>query len=388
MSVALGQNTVVIAARPRTDLPGLARRSTPMLALILAAAISAPSVDRVVDLVMRTQRVAGMSVGIAHAGATVYERGYGLSDIGRDDHARASTVYRIGSLTKSFTARAILELVSAGSISLSDTVANYIQPFPWSHSITIEQLLTHESGIPSYSDNTRLRHDAAYAPAELVRGASQLPDRFEPGQFWAYSNTNYVLLGMIVARRSAMPYGTYLQRAVLDPLELRDTRYGDQPQQARGYKRDALYSPVVPSSVSYGYAAAGMTSNVPDLLKWLQLVRPPYYGMFESGMNGTRVVYVTGSVDGFSSVALLCPQTRDAIVVLTNANQLDLLPLVEDLYALVTVRSGVPAGQNHPQRTRSAQPKNRAKAREVSQAPYRRPDRAESLKCASRRRCE
>jgi CubicO group peptidase (beta-lactamase class C family) len=359
-----------------------------MLALILAAGLSAVSVDRVVDLVMRTQQVAGMSVGIARAGATVFQRGYGFSDLGRRERARAATVYRIGSLTKSFTAAAILDLVSARTIALSDPAARYVQPFPWSPSTTIEQLLTHQSGIPSYSDNPHLRHNASYAPADLIRGAAQLPVRFEPGRYWSYSNTNYILLGMIVERASAISYGAYVQRHLLDPMKLFHTRYGDQAGQAHGYARDTIRSPVIPSSLSFGYAAAGMTSNVPDLLTWLQVLQPPYYGMFESGMNGTRIVYVTGSVDGFSSVALICPQTRDAIVVLANANQLDLLPLVEDLYALVTGRSDVPAGQSPPAPRRNAARKSRAKARAAWQAPYTRVDRGENSKCASLRRCE
>ena len=304
-----------------------------MHALLLAVFAARGAVDGAVRLVMRTQHVAGISVGIARAGVSIYERGYGFSKLGPRTPAAAQTVYRVGSLTKSFTAAAILALASQGSLALTDPAARFLPSFPWSRDITIEQLLTHRSGIPSYSEDARLDRHTAYAPEDLVASVASKPLSFVPGRSFAYSNTNYALLGMIVARTSGVPYGQYLQQTILTPLQLEHTRYGDQSNEARGYARDTLNEPVAPSSTSFAYAAAGLTSNVPDLLRWLAVVREPYYGFFIAHMYGYEVVYATGSVDGYSSFAMIVPQTGEAIVILTNADELDVIPLAKSVFA-------------------------------------------------------
>ncbi len=282
---------------------------------------------------MRTQQVAGLSIGISRNGRPIYERGYGWSDLGRRVPARPGTIYRIGSLTKTFTAAAIVQLAQQGKLSLHDPAATYIASFPWPHTITIEQLLTHQSGIPSYSDIETLDRHREYTPGQLVGAAATQPLLFEPGTQWSYSNTNYVLLGMIVERVSGVPYPAYLQSAILTPLQLHATTYGDEMSEARGYARDTLNSPVAPSTISFGYAAAAMSSNVPDLLRWVTRAGEPYYGFFESHMYGEIVVYAIGNVNGYSSVALIAPQRRDAIVILCNADELDLIPLAKSAFA-------------------------------------------------------
>jgi len=303
--------------------------------MLLAVLFTGSHIDDAVRLVMRTQQVAGLSIGISHNGRAVYERGYGWRDLGHRLPARPDTIYRIGSLTKTFTAAAILQLARQGKLSLRDPAAMYLTSFPWPHAITVEQLLTHQSGIPSYSDVESLDRHREYTPGQLVDAAATLPLLFEPGTQWSYSNTNYVLLGMIVEHVSGVPYPAYLQSAILAPLQLRDTSYGDEAGEARGYARDALNSPVAPSSISFGYAAAAMSSNVPDLLSWLTHASEPYYGFFESHMYGEIVVYAIGNVNGYSSVAMIAPQKRDAIVILTNAGELDLIPLAKSVFAAI-----------------------------------------------------
>jgi CubicO group peptidase (beta-lactamase class C family) len=321
-----------------------------MHALLLAVFVARSAVDDAVRLVMRTQHVAGLSIGIVHRGEIAYERGYGWSDLGKRSPARVQTIYRIGSLTKSFTAAAILTLVREHRVSLDDPVSQLVPSFPWRGEITVNDLLTHRSGIPSYSDIDALDRHRSYTPEQLVAAVASQPLLFEPGELWSYSNTNYVLLGTIVERRTGMPYQTYLQNAVLDALRLQHTKYGDQAGEARGYARDILNMPVAPSSTSFAYAAAGLSSNVPDLLRWLNVVQPPYYGFFTAHMYGYETVYATGSVNGYSSFAMIVPQTHDSIVILTNADELDLIPLAKSVFAALeppktdaSFRSAVPA---------------------------------------------
>lgn len=305
-----------------------------MHALLLASLLNTAAVDRAVRLVMRTQHVAGISIGIARDGRTLYERGFGMRDLGRRLPADAHTVYRIGSLTKPFTAQAIVRLADAGRISLQQRVAAYL-PLAGLDDVTVEQLLLHRSGIPSYSDSDALDLHKAYTPAQLMHAVADEPPHFPAGAQFEYSNTNYVLLGMLIERVSGMPYAAYLQKALLAPEALRATRYGDQPGEARGYARDTLNMPVERSSVSYAYAAAALTSNVPDLLTWLQTVREPYYGFLSEDMYGYNVRYATGNVPGYSAFEAIVPQTGEKIVILTNADLLDVKPLARSIFALL-----------------------------------------------------
>lgn len=305
-----------------------------MHALLLAALLARTAIEDAVNAVMHAQHVAGLSIGVVRRGEPVIERGFGFADLGRRTPAQAQTVYRIGSLSKSFTAAAILALQRDGRLHVSDSAAEYVDPFPWPHEITIGELLTQRSGIPSYSD-TPLDRRAAYTPTQLIDTVASQPAAFSPGTSFAYSNTNYVLLGMIAQRASGVPFSTYLQSAVIEPAQLTHTAYGDRPGEARGYARDTLHLPVARSSVSYAFAAAAMTSNVPDLLQWIALRQQPYYGFFEADIYGYRALYATGNVDGYSALALFAPEERDAIVILTNADTLDLLPLAKSVFAAI-----------------------------------------------------
>lgn len=303
-----------------------------MHALLLAALFARAAVDDAVRLVMRTQHVAGLSVGVVSRGKAVYARGFGWADLGRRTPARAATVYRIGSLTKAFTAAAILDLQAQGKLRLDDPAARYVPSFPWPHEVTIGELLAQRSGIPSYTD-TPLDRTRDYTPAQLIDAVASQPLLFTPGALFSYSNTNYVLLGMIAEERSTLPFSVFLQSSVLAPSGLKHTRYGDQTGEARGYARDWLNLPVRRSSVSYAFSAAGMSSNVPDLLAWLMPAREPFYGLLRADIYGYSVVYAAGNVDGYSAVEMLVPSTRDALVILTNAGDLDLMPLAKSVFA-------------------------------------------------------
>lgn len=303
-----------------------------MLALLLAAALDTGAVEHAVRLVMRTQHVAALSLGIERSGRAIFEQGYGTADLGRRTPATPHTIYRIGSLTKPFTARAIEILDAQARLSLDEPVARYAA-LPWNAPITIRELLEQRSGIPSYSDDPALDMHAEYTPAQLVDALASQPLDFAPGTQFEYSNTNYVVLGSVIERVSGLPYGEYVQQTIFAPMQLRSTRYGDAPGEARGYATDTLHLPVARSSLSYAYAAAGMSSNVPDLLRFLQSTAEPYYGFLRADMSGTPIVYASGFVPGYSAFEMIVPQTRDAVVILTNADRTDLIPLAQDVLA-------------------------------------------------------
>lgn len=283
---------------------------------------------------MQSQHIAGLSLGIARGSGIVYENAYGERDVLRHLPATPETIYRIGSLTKMFTARAVTTLASRHKLGLDRPAARYVPNFPWGTQITVRDLLAHRSGIPSYTDDPKLNPYAWYAPTQLTGAVAHQPAQFSPGTQFAYSNTNYAALGLLVAHVAREPFEDYLDAHVLAPLHLRNTRYGDQSGVALGYTWDGReFDRATPSTPAYAYAAAAMTSNVPDLLAFVRTLRAPYYGLLQSEQFGTTVWYASGNVDGYSAFAFAIPDTREEAVVLCNADKVDLAPLALDLIA-------------------------------------------------------
>jgi CubicO group peptidase (beta-lactamase class C family) len=302
-----------------------------MHALLLALILQGP-VDSAVRIVMQSQHVAGLSLGIARHGQILYLRGYGERDAMRHLDAQPQTVYRIGSLTKMFTARAILTLAARHKLALSRPAAAYIPNFPWGSAVTVDELLAQRSGIPSYTDQPLLNPYAWYAPAQLVASVANQPLLFAPGSHYAYSNTNYVLLGMIAQRLAHEQFEDYVNGHVIAPLRLRHTRYGDQPGESLGYRWDGeTFMRATPTQPAYAFSAAALSSNVPDVLRFLQTLSAPYYGLQQSESLGTGVWYARGNVDGYSAFAFVIPKTGDEAVILCNADRVDLAPLALDI---------------------------------------------------------
>lgn len=315
-----------------------------MHALLLALLIPG-RIDAAVHIVMRSEHVAGVSVGIEQHGEMIFARGYGESDTLRHLSAQPGTVYRIGSLTKMFTARAVQTLAEKGKLGLDRPAARYLPWFPWGSGVTVRDLLAQRSGVPSYTDDPHLNPYAWYAPSQLVASVAGQPLAFPPGTRFEYSNTNYVLLGMIVHYATHLMFEDYLDAHVIAPLHLRHTRYGDQPGEAIGYTWDGgAFQRATPSSPEYAFSAAAMTSNAPDLLRFLQTLHAPYYGLMQSERFGHSVWYASGNVDGYSAFAVLLPQTGEAAVILCNADRVDLGPLALDVLDAMHPSNGTPIG--------------------------------------------
>jgi CubicO group peptidase (beta-lactamase class C family) len=302
-----------------------------MQALLLALSLQA-SIDRAVDIVVRAQHVAGLSLGVARGRRMLYVRGYGERNTLTHAQADAATVYRIGSLTKMFTARAIETLAHANKLALDLPAARYLSSFPWGPQVTVRDLLAQRSGIPSYTDDSSLNPYAWYSPRQLLDAVARRPLQFPPGTQFAYSNTNYVVLGMIAQEAAREPFEDYLNARVIAAAGLRHTRYGDQPDEALGYRWDGEeIRRATPSSPAYAFAAAAMSSTVPDLLRFLGTLRPPYYGLLQNEQFGQSVWYASGNVDGYSAFAFIVPQTGEEAAILCNADRVDLAPLALDV---------------------------------------------------------
>ncbi len=210
-----------------------------MLALVAADA-DADGVDRLVREEMARGKIPGVAVAIVEHGRLVKAEGYGLANVEHQVPVRPDTIFQSGSLGKQFTAATVMTLVEEGKIGLEDSIAKYFPeaPEPF-RAITVRHLLTHTSGIPDYTEGTiDLRRD--YTEDELAKMAFGLKLEFAPGSRWNYSNTGYLMLGVLVHRASGRFYGDVLRDRVFAPLGMKTARIISEedivPHRAAGYR--------------------------------------------------------------------------------------------------------------------------------------------------------
>jgi D-alanyl-D-alanine carboxypeptidase len=221
--------------------------------------------------------VAGGVVAVTESGKPVLARGYGLSNIETGSPVTEDTVFRVGSLTKQFTATAVLLLVQDGKLRIDDPVAKYLPAFPRDDPTTFRQLLTHTAGITDYVGRAFERENMLPHTTDrlvsYVLAAPALHD-FPPGTQWRYSSANYVLAGAIVERVSGLPFSQFLKARIFDPLGMTSTALDDGrdvvPHRASGYERMPQgYANARRIDMTVPFAAGAMRSSAKDLLVWM-----------------------------------------------------------------------------------------------------------------------
>ncbi len=294
----------------------------------------------------------GISILIAKKGQVVYQRAFGSANIELNTPMQPDMVFRIGSITKQFTAVAILQLVEQGKISLQDSVQKFIKDFPpKGATITIENLLTHTSGLVDYTsmndpDPYIERRD--FTPEFLIDYFKKEPLQFKPGTKYSYSNSNYLLLGYIIQLVSGMPYHQYMQDMVVKPAGLTHTLYAEEPTvlpgRVEGYTRDRGFFENCPyQTLSIGFACGDLLSNTEDLYMWNNAVInykliskesvarafTPYklsdgtgsdygYGWFIDTLYGSLYIHHEGQTSGFIALEKYFPQEDIYAAILTN----------------------------------------------------------------------
>jgi D-alanyl-D-alanine carboxypeptidase len=223
----------------------------------------------------------GLAVGVARGGEVLFIGGYGEADLEGAAPVTGETVFRIGSVTKQFTAAALLLLEEEGRLSLDDPLSAFFPDFPRADEVTVRQLLNHTSGIRNYTalDDfgpraSAIDHDGE-AMVAYIAAADPLYD-FEPGAGWRYSNSGYMLLGLLVEQVTGEPLGEHLRERLFDPLGMDDTRMDDGreivPGRARGYDADEAaptgFVNTAHISPSVAAGAGAMRSTPADLLVW------------------------------------------------------------------------------------------------------------------------
>ncbi len=283
-------------------------------------------------------------VTVARDGKTIFEQAYKLADIERVEAANSDTRFRIGSVTKQFTAVGIVQLAQQGRLRLDDPVRAHIPELPASiDSVTLHQLLSHSSGLASYTDDEALMgaSDQPHSPDEVLASFTSKPLRFTPGTQFEYSNSNYFLLGLVIQKVSGQSYEEYLQQHVLAPAGMTRTSTidaPDAPNTAKGYQ--AKNSVIVPASavdMSMPFSAGALRSTARDIVAWnqaltndrllndasrLRLFTPNLggyaYGFLVEDELGTKIQHHAGAIDGFTSFVARIPAERLVVVVLCN----------------------------------------------------------------------
>ena len=309
------------------------------------------AVDDYIKKAMSRQHIPGLSLVVVRDGKVVKAKGYGLASLELGVPASPETVYELASATKPFVATAILLLVQDGKISLEDKVSKYLNETPeaWK-SVTIRHLLSHTSGIKDYSSDLRRAFPHDTSPEKFAQEVMREPLNFVPGEKWAYSNTGYVLLGMVVLKASGKSYDAFLQERVFKPLGMKATRRHSPdevvPHRAAGYMwagGGGLRNAEFLKYLTMNQGDGGILSTAPDLAKFDaalstdRLLSAPSrdalwtpvklndgkthgYGLgwFLEEVNGHKHVHHPGGSPGANAMISRYPDDRLTVIFLTN----------------------------------------------------------------------
>jgi CubicO group peptidase (beta-lactamase class C family) len=312
----------------------------------------------------------GASVLIIRDEKTLLRKGYGLADNQSNKPVTSETIFRIGSITKQFTSTAILKLSKEGKLNLDDNLTKFFPTYPTQgKNVTIQHLLTHTSGIKSYTSLPALmtteNKSKEVNVQQMIDAFKNEPSDFAPGDAYLYNNSGYFLLGGIIEKVSGKSWGEYLQNNFFKPLKMTSTFFYDPKMEieAIGYSKnpDNSYTKADYVHPSIPYSAGALFSTVDDLWKWdkavfdgkvlkLDLLEKAWtpltlnngkkenygYGWQIGKLQDDKVISHGGGIDGFVCYKLFVPAKKIFVVVLMNHTAVDPSALAFDLADIVT----------------------------------------------------
>jgi len=244
-------------------------------ALLAPFATRADEVDDYVRTQMDKQHIPGLSLAVVKNGHIEKSAGYGLANVELNVPVRPDTVFQIQSITKTLTASAVMLLVEEGKLGLDDKITKHLSGLPESwKEITVRQLLSHTSGIKDFINEPTVDMRKDIQPEEVIESLRKLPLNFQPGEKYAYTNTGYHLLAMIIRKITGQYWGEFLQERILVPLEMNDTRVISLSSlitnRASGYlwENGELRNGRFIAPTILAYAGGGLRSTVLDIAKW------------------------------------------------------------------------------------------------------------------------
>lgn len=322
---------------------------------VVLAQEKAERIQEVLALAHKYRQFNGTAL-VAENGKVIYKQGFGLANMEWNIPNTPDTRFRLGSITKQFTATLTLQLVQQGKIKLDGKVSDYLPDYrkDTGQKVTIHHLLTHTSGIPSYTSQAGFIENVSrnpYKVADFVTKYASGDLEFEPGSRFVYNNSGYFLLGAIIERVTGKSYEQALKENILDPAGMKNTGYDHHnsliPKRAAGYRKTPEgYENALYLDMSIPYAAGSMYSTVEDLYLWDQalytdkllsaasqeLMYKPFLQEYAYGwsirftpfmQNGQSVQLIEhgGGINGFSTVITRFPKEKNLIVLLDNTGQ-------------------------------------------------------------------
>jgi len=313
-------------------------------------------IDAVATDALAQTGVPSASIAIVQNGKIAYLQAYGDARLDPRTPARPDMRYSIGSISKQFTATAMLLLQEQGKLSLDDKVSKFLPDLTRANEVSIRQLLSHTSGYQDYwpQDYVMPLMLQPTTAEKIMDGWARKPLDFDPGSKWQYSNTNFVIAGVIIEKASGMPLLQFLRERIFTPLGMKSVANIDQDNLAItdpvGYMRYALgpLRPAPKEGKGWLFAAGELAMPAEDLARWdisiidQKLLKPPSYQQMETEVllnngagtqyglaldvtteNGHRVLGHSGEVSGFTAQNTVFPDDHAAIVVLTNQDAIN-----------------------------------------------------------------
>ncbi|MBV9497286.1 MAG: beta-lactamase family protein [Acidobacteria bacterium] len=314
------------------------------------------AIDKAVTDVLARSGAPSASIAVVKDGKLLYAKAYGNARLDPPMAATADMRYSIGSISKQFTAAAVLLLAEEGKLTLDDKVVRWLPELTRAQDVTIRQLLSMTSGYQDFwpQDYVMPMMMKPVAPDAILNGWAKIPLDFEPGTKWQYSNTNYVIAGLIVERVAGLPLLDFLKKRVFEPLKMTSVTNTDEaplgPTDPSRYMRFALAKPRLAPKEGTGwmFAAGELAMTARDLAAWdiamidQTVLKPASYrdmqtevllksgassryglGVSVAPVEGRRQISHGGEVSGFTARNEVYPDDRAAIVVLTNLDATD-----------------------------------------------------------------
>jgi D-alanyl-D-alanine carboxypeptidase len=360
--------------------PSAVPSPSPVAAAVSFDAGTEAALEAMIEKRRRALRIPGISVTIRLGDGTTWSTASGLAVTEPQRPVETGTPFAVASITKTFVAALVLQLAEEGALSLDDPLSRYIPDYPNATRITIGQLLNHTSGIHNYFEHPRydrlvFRDRGRVWTVEEILGLVRKP-YFAPGRAIHYSNTNYILLGIVAERVTGSDIAREIRRRFVEPLRLRDTVFQHEERTpedaAHGYllygtgvldQTDGSRRVPNTSAVTVAWAAGAMASSAPDLATWASALyggrvvsadstaRMVDFGTVDDYGLGTRkhvfagrtAVGHTGGIRGFSTAMWHLTAEDVTIVVLTNRGFVDPNRLTRDILRVLFRELGVPS---------------------------------------------
>jgi CubicO group peptidase (beta-lactamase class C family) len=340
--------------------------------LVLACCVRescAQSVEQKMDELLSAytkQNKLNGAVLVAQKGKIIYEKGFGYRNAETKTPNDINSIFQIGSITKQITAAVIMQLQQEGKLSVQDKLSKYFPGFANGDKITIENLLTHTSGIYNYTNDTVImKNDVTrhYSQEEMMKFFKNYPSDFEPGTKWNYSNSAYSILGYIIEKVEKRPYEKVMRERIFQPLKMTNSGFDftnlSSPNKTKGYFSLAstpVPAPIVDSTIAY--SAGAVYTTVDDLYKWERaiytnkILKPeswktvftPYknkygYGWGIDSLYGRLITTHSGGIHGYSSNILRFPADELVIIAFDNSSSNALSNISKSLAAIILNQS-------------------------------------------------